>query len=167
MKNKILIGLSLIVGLAFASLSEAAVISTNVTTGGVFRLLNDRASVYSVIVSSDKACVVELFDQNSIVDPQWGTNYVSGLYLGRAQYATNYVTSYVGYNGFTNWYTNSGLWSYTITNAAATNALSPMGVFPVSANLAMVNTTDMLFVRGIVMRTSTNATVVINYRSGE
>lgn len=140
-------------------------ISTNVSTGGMHLLTADRANVQNITISSDKAVTVNLYDSDNMAAPYYGTNSVTGAYPTRLTYTTNYVTTFVGQNGFTNWYTNAGLWTITITNAAATNALSHLD-FVIAANTAVSYDVGALFVNGITMRTTTNASVVLNYNSG-
>ena len=146
--------------------AQAAQITTNVTSAQTVVLSTNRASVYSVEISSDRLVTVELFDQDSVAAPYYGTNYTTSAYPYRTSYATNYVTSYVGQNGWTNWYTNAGIWTLTLTNAAATNALSAAFSAGVSANTYVVYNTDLLFVNGVTLRVNTNANVILNYRPG-
>lgn len=154
-----------IITVAAALSLNAAPLSTNVTAGGVHLLTtNNSLYVYSVEIVSDKVVTVELFDNESVTAPVWGTNYVTGAYVSRSSYPTNYVTTYIGQNNFTNTFTNVGLWTISVTNAAATNALPASGSFVVGVSGVSVYATDILFTRGIVMRTSTNANVVLNYR---
>ena len=161
--KKLLLALT-IVGLA--SVSYAAQITTNIVTKGTYLLSTSRASVYSLTLTSDKSTLVELFDADSVADPYFGTNYVNAAYTYRTSYATNYVTSYVGQNGWTNWYTNAGIWTVTLTNAANTNALSPLISGVVGANTYVTYDVDAVFANGVVARASTNVSVVINYRPG-
>lgn len=126
----------------------------------------NRASVYQVTLTSSDNTTVKLFDSDSTAAPYYGTNYVNAAYTTRTTYPTNYVTSFVGYNGVTNWSTNAGIWTLTITNAANTNALTPKVVAVCAGNTYVVQDVDALFVRGIyVLSTSTNSSVVISYRS--
>ncbi len=151
--------------------STAAVFSFNSGTTAVPTITlvtTNRASVYSVEVTCPNSSLVELFDCDSTADPYNGTNYVNSAYAGRTTYATNLVTTFVGYNGYTNYYTNSGIFSATNLVSASTNALSPLLSAVVSSGTYAVYQTDTLFARGIVARCSgTNTSVVINYRSGK
>lgn len=161
--KKILLSIVAIIGFNVAI--NADVLSTNVTSGGMHLLTTSRANVANVTISSDKNVTVYLYDADSLDAPYYGTNYVTGAYPTRTSYATNYVTSFVGQNGYTNWYTNAGLWTITTTNAAATNALASQA-FTIGANTAVAYDVNLLFVNGITMRTTTNATIVLNYNSG-
>lgn len=162
--KKVAVGIG---ALLLASTATAAVLSTNVTAGGVHLLSTNRASVYSIELTSDKAVTVDFYDCESLAAPYYGTNSTSAAYTTRSSYATNYVTSMIGYNGMTNWYTNAGIWTITSTNAAATNALPVMISTSVGANQSKTLLTDALFVRGITFRPSTNVSIIINYRSGQ
>lgn len=132
---------------------------------GTYLLSTNNISVTSVEITSPTTTTVQLFDCASVADPYFGTNYVTSAWVGRQSLATNLVSSYVGYNGYTNWYTNVGIYTITVTNAAATNALPAMGAFGVSANAYATYSFDALFTRGVCATIgATNASVVINYR---
>ncbi len=164
--KKLLFVCFLLIGLASA---KADLISTNLATTAntnTFLLLADRASVYSVELTATVPCLVKLYDNATLAAPGNGTNYVTAEYIGRSSYATNVATTYVGANGLTNWYTNSYVFTYSVTNAAATNALTPSASFVVAAGTYAVYNTDALFTRGIVAWSSTNCSIVVNYRSG-
>src|ERR1043166_2339147 len=147
-KTSILIGI--LASMAFVS--NAAVLATNVTTGGTFLLSTNRASIYQVELTSTASCRVDLFDSDSLADPYFGTNY---------------VTTYIGSNGFTNTVTNVGLWTLTLTNAANTNALPTLGSFVVGANTYAVYNVDELHARGVTFRSSTNVNLVLSYRTAQ
>jgi|ERR1041385_490119 hypothetical protein len=157
--------------LAIATLTmEAQQVLTFTTpaTNGVVLVSTNRASVYQVEVTSTASGLLSFYDANQITVPIYGTNYTNAVYTTRTSYPTNYVTSFVGYNGFTNWYTNAGIWTLVSTNAANTNALSPLFSVPVVANTLAVVNVDALFVRGITcLSTATNSGVVLSYRSGQ
>lgn len=163
MKKLILVGL---LALGLVGLSEAAVISTNIANGTPVLLTTNRASIYAISLTSDKAVNVEFFNIGTLAAPYYGTNRVNSAFVSRTTYPTNFVSSYVGQTGFTNWYTNAGSWTLLVTNAAATNALSPGFAAPVGANTYATYPVDLLFERGIVVRATTNVSVDILYRSG-
>lgn len=160
--KKLLLAL-IVAGIAVAS--NAAIFSTNVTDGGIHLLSTNRMNIQSVTISSDQNVMLSLYDSDTLTAPYFGTNYVTEAYPTRIQYATNRVTSFVGQNGITNWYTNAGLWSVTITNAAATNILSSVD-FVIGANTAVTYDANILLINGCVMRVNTNASVVILYNTG-
>ena len=147
--------------------APAAILSTNVSAGGTHLLSTNRASIYQVELTSANACVVSFYDCDSLADPYFGTNYTSGAFPYRIAYATNIVSSYVGSNGYTNYYTNIGLFSLTKTNAAATNALPILGAFVVAGGTYAVYNVDQLHARGVTFTSSTNVSVVVNYRTGQ
>lgn len=163
--KKILLILAAVLGLA--STSNAAVMSTNVTAGGTYLLSAARANIYAIQISGNNNVLVEFFDNGSISAPYYGTNYTNASFVSRTSYATNYVTSYVGQNGYTNWYTNTGTWTQNVTNAAGTNGLSPTIALVQAANTVGTYPVDALHVRGIAFRTSTNASIVVYYNSGQ
>lgn len=129
----------------------------------------NRASVYSVELTATANALVSFYDIDVTNAPYYGTNYVNASYVSRTSYTTNLVTSYVGYNGYTNWYTNQGIFTLTVTNAANTNALAPLLSAVVGANTLTTYSVDALFTRGIVAVASsgTNINIVVNYRSGQ
>ena len=140
------------------------VMSTTIatTTTNTFIVLTNRVKIVDVqLLSGANNNIVWFFNNNSLVNG--GTNYVTSLYNSTSVYPTNYVTSFVGYNGWTNYYTNAGQWTFTVTNAAATNALSPMGVFASAANTIGNYPCDMLMERGVVITSQTNTQLILYY----
>lgn len=148
-----------------SSLFGATSFSTNIVTKGCYTLLTNAANVSVIELTSDKACLVDFYDQNTQADPYFGTNYATSAYAYRTTYPTNYVTSYVNSTGFTNWYTNAGVWTLTLTNAAATNVLAKATSLAVGANAYAVYPVDLIFNRGISIIASTNVSLAITYRA--
>jgi len=147
--------------------TQAAVLSTNLPTNGVYLMSTNRASVYSVEITAAANAQLEFYDSSSLAAPYYGTNYVNSAYTNRSTYSTNYVYSYVGYNGYTNWYTNAGVWTLNNAVAANTNVLPVMIGAVVAGGTYAVYNTDALFANGIAVRCiGTNVAVVVNYRSG-
>lgn len=157
----------IVLGLMITS-SHALTLATNITStaGGVFLLSTNGMSMASIELSAQYPATIQLFDCDTLADPYYGTNYVNAAWNGRTTYTTNFVTSFVGYNGYTNWYTNAGLWTLTVTNAAKTNALPATAAFTVSGGNYAIYNTDAIFARGVVALVNTNVNVVINYRTG-
>ena len=166
----------LIVGLALLSVlpSNALILSGSVNNG-VNLILTNRASVSSVTVVSTNAVVFYLYDSDNTnstptasTTGTWGTNFVAGSYATRAAYTTNFVSSYVGYLGYTNWYTNQGLYTYSITNAQTTNAMAPLVGGASSANITATYPVDAIFNRGVVISSSANGvSYIITYQTGQ
>lgn len=152
--------------LAAGLAANAQVIATNVAAGGTYLLSTNRASIYSVEITSSNPVQVDLYDADSLAAPYYGTNYVNAAYQYRTTYTTNYVTSFVGSTGYTNWYTNAGLWTLTLTNAANTNQLPKAFSAVVAGNSYAVYPTSTLLINGVVMRASTNVAITILYRPG-
>lgn len=167
MKKLLLIALSLIG--AAAVYGQSIVISTNLASGAVVLLTTNRAAAYSIELTSTSAGVVKLFDNDDTTAPSYGTNSVTAAYPYRISYPTNMLSTYVGSNGYTNYVTNVGIFSLTLTNAAATNAMSPLFSAAVGANVAVIHTTDAIFTRGITALCSgiTNGSITIYARSGQ
>lgn len=154
--------LSLVLSLAaVAAIQAQVIISTNVTSAGTTLVSTNRVSAYSFEVAATNAITLYFYDQDNMADPYFGTNWVTGAYISRSTFPTNIASSYVNPNGYTNWYTNAGLFTLTTTNAAATNSLPAMAVINVGANETRVAYVPAIFTRGIVMRSTGNASVAI------
>jgi len=157
----------MVVGLLAALSVDAATIATNLSANGTYLLSTTRASVYSVEVTSSGTALLNFYDCSSLAVPFYGTNYTNDVYTNRVTYPTNYVYSFVGNNGFTNWYTNVGVWTLSVSNRANTNHLPAMFSAVVAGGTYAVYNTDALFANGITVEcTGTNVAVVVNYRSG-
>jgi len=160
------LSLVVVTSLALCATTQAAVIATNLPSNGVYQLTTNRASVYSVEVTSSGSALLAFYDSGSLAAPFYGTNYTNAAYTNRVTYSTNYVYSFVGYNGFTNWYTNSGVWTINVSNPANTNVLPVMFGAVVAGGTYAVYNTDALFANGITVGcTGTNVAIVVNYRS--
>ena len=162
--------LSLAIGFATAfSVNAQSPYSTNLTTAGVgaHLLIDGRASVYSVELTASYPCWVKFYDNNDMAAGVYGTNYVNAAYTGKSSYTTNFVTTLVGTTGYTNYYTNTGVYTLSTSVAAATNQLNPSLSFVVAGGTYAVYNTDALFTRGIVALANTNVSIVINYRNAQ
>src|SRR5882757_7781416 len=84
-------------------------------TTNVFQITTNRANVYQVMLSSTATGVAQLYDSDITNAPQFGMFYTNSSWITRGNYATNQVTSFIGQNGITNWYTNSYQYFYAIT----------------------------------------------------
>lgn len=146
--------------------SPAPVLSTNINATGSFvhLLSTNRASIYKVEFSSTANGSWYIYDNEQLTNPVYGTNFVNAAYIGVSSYPTNYVTSFTGNSGAISYYTNSGIYTYTNTVSAATNALNPAGAFAHSANYVYVFDTDILCTRGVVLYVPyTNVNAVLYY----
>lgn len=104
-----------------------------------------------------------LYDQPFTNNPYFGSNYVTSSYINRAGYVTNYVTSYIGYNGFTNYYTNTGYWTYTVTNAAATNIYVPQATIVVPGGTVGAYNAPVSCQQGVSVFANTNCWLTLYY----
>lgn len=160
--------LSTIAVLAMLAISvSGASFSWAPTTGGMNWGTSNRASVYQVEISATAPVVVNFYDMDTTNAPYYGSNFVTSAYSNRFYVTTNYVTSFVGNNGYTNWYTNAGIWTYTNAVPAATNIATPLFSVTVAAGQYAVYNVDALFARGICYSTTTNANIIVNYRTGQ
>ena len=169
---KKLLVLIAMVGLSVGAMAQSAVLSTNIINGAGLHLIStNRLKVYSIEVSTTNAYNFRFWDNDNTVNTPtstgtgwWGTNFVSGSYISRSTYPTTYVNSYIGYNGFTNWYTNSGVWSVTTTNSQATNAVAPLFTIATSGAETRVNYVDAIFTRGMLVQSTGNGAITVYYR---
>lgn len=167
---------SLIAGvLLLASNSFAGVFAGTVTTPNgalsgttnVFQITTNRVNVTQIMLSSTATGVAQFYNSDNTNAPFFGMYYTNAPYWTRLHYPSNVVTSFVGQNGFTNWYTNAYEYYYFSTNGANTNELSPLAALAFTANIPAVINIDMLCERGLTLRTTTNVSYVIYYNSGQ
>lgn len=160
---------SLVIGVALCSAvcANAAVLATNLAASGGYSLLSTRGSINSIQASSTSPMYLEFFDNNSIsAANSYGTNVqITSAYVTRSGYATNLVTSFVGNNGYTNWYTNAGYFTYNVTNAVGTNKAPVLFAIAAPANAPVNIPVDALFAKGLVVHgnPATNVFIVITY----
>lgn len=155
--------------------SEAAVLSGTITTPAgaltgttnVVLITTNRVNVYQIQLSSSANGIISFYDCDTTNGPSFGLFYTNQSWVTRASFASNVVTSFVGQNGVTNWFTNSVQFSQFVTNANGTNAFNPLVAAAFGANLPTVLNVDALFERGITVNTSTNVNYVIYYNSGQ
>lgn len=167
--------LSIVTALSLTLSSQAGVLQGSLVTPNgalsgttnVFQLTTNRVNVYQLMITSAATGVASFYDSDNTNAPQYGIFYTNDTWITRASYPSNYVTSYVGQNGYTNWFTNSVQWAYYVTNAANTNALSAIGGAGFTANVPLVMNVDWLCVRGLAVRTSTNFSYTILYNNGQ
>lgn len=162
---KKLLAILLLASFGLTAFADSIVV--NGTTNGFYLISTNRASITSVELTGANPGTVQLFDSDTVAAPYFGTNYVNTNYLYRVTTNGTYVTNYVGYNGYTNWYTNVGVLTYTLTNAVFTNPLPVLGAFAIAGGTYAVYPADILCVRGISATITTNVTLVINYRKGQ
>lgn len=149
--------------------TPAPTIATNLpATNTVSLLSTNRASVYSVTLSSPKDTIVYFYDSDGgYVAPLFGTNGTNPAYIGRFTTNITSASSFVGSNGYTNWVTNVGVYTYTSTVASTSSELPKIGAMAVAAGTIQTKTVSWLFVRGITVLASTNATIIIDYNTGQ
>lgn len=170
---KKLLVLVAMVGLAISATAQSYTISTNIINGaGLHLITTNRVRVYSIEITTTNAYNLKFWDNDNTVNTPtstasgwWGTNFVNGAYVSRSTYPTSYVNSYVGYNNYTNWYTNAGIWSVTLTNSAATNATTAIYTAATSGAETRVNYVDVTFSRGVLVYTTGNAAITLYCRS--
>lgn len=143
-------------------------INLQTTPNNTTLVLSNRLNIKEIDIAAGSGQVLlELYDQNNTNAPLWGTNYVGSNYVSVARYATNIASSFVDPGtGYTNWYTNQGIFTYNVTNLASTNALARSAAFVVQPNTAQAFNTDLLHIKGLTVRCNTNASVVVYYNPG-
>lgn len=158
--------LLLIIGLAIASVTlNAQILVTNITANGTYRLLSSGANVKSVKVWSTSPTTLQFYDANVMTAPYYGTNYVTAQYTSRVTSPTTNVTEYVGYGGYTNYYTNIGVSTIGIVSMASTNQLQKMFVVSIPASTWYEADLDVILNNGLVVYAlpATNVSLTITY----
>lgn len=167
--SSILVGLLAVAG----AYGQSAIISTNIVAGaGNHLITTNRAKVYAIETTSTNAVSYRFFDNDNTTSTGaslanagfWGTNVVTGAYVSRVSYPTNYAVAFTNNYGlaYTNTYT--GIWTLNVTNAAATNAMSPLVSVATGGAESRVTYTDAIFTRGIVLGSSGNGNITVYYR---
>jgi hypothetical protein len=174
--KKLFLGIAFGASIALASVNSfAGVFAGTITTPSgalsgttnVIQITTNRVNVTQIMLSSTATGVAQFYNQDNTNAPFFGMYYTNASYWTRLSYASNVVTSFVGQNGVTNWYTNAYQYFYNSTNAAGTNELAPMAALAFTANIPVVLNVDMLCERGLAIRTTTNVSYVIYYNSGQ
>jgi hypothetical protein len=168
MKKLLLLTLALVSTVsAFAQNQVSATLANGATT---YLLSTNRLRVYSIETTTTNAVTFKIWDNDNTNNVPtaattgwWGTNFVNGAYISRSTYATNLATSYVSPVGFTNWYTNAGIWSVTTTNAAGTNAVVPAVTVANGGAETRVTYANLILARGAVVTSTGNGTVTLYY----
>lgn len=135
--------------------------STNVAVASTNLILIGPAKAYQlqILAGATSPVTVKLYDNNVT-----GNTNIAPAYIGYTNYLTNVTYSYISpLTGTTNFQTNSMIAGVSITNAASTNILQAY-VFYAQANTLATYNINFLPVKGIVVETSTNASVTIAYR---
>lgn len=168
MKKLLLIALAALSTIgAYAQNSVSASLTAGAST---YLISTNRLRVYSIEVTTTNAQTFKFWDNDNTNNVPtaatagwWGTNFVNGAYISRSTYPTNMATSYVSPVGFTNWYTNAGIWSVTTTNAAATNAAVAMTTVATGGAETRVSYVNQIFTRGVVATSTGNGTITLYY----
>ena len=163
-----------LLGLAMVLSAPAqGILSTNITAGaGVHLLTTNRLNVYAIEVGTTNAFTFRFYDNDnttssgsSLATPGfWGTNVVTGSYISRVTYPTNYLETFTNYSGYVNYKTNVGLWTLTTTNAQATNVLSTTAIVNTGGAESRVVYVNALFKRGVVFGSTGNGNITLYYR---
>lgn len=166
--NKFIVA-GLLLSACLSTKAADLVFSTNITATAAstaFLLIPNRAVIKQIMLTGGAGASTLLFyDQNTLAAPYYGTNWYWSAYATNFTYATNYVTTFIGYNGVTNYTTNAGVWTISVTNAAGTNLLPVVTAAVVNANQTAVYTPTPppVFAKGVVLTVFTNVGVTIFY----
>ena len=150
-------------GTGFTGAPAATAQVVTLTAGVPVTILTNNVTVQSVqILTAATSAVVSFYDCATTNAPYGGTNYVNtNTWYSTASYATNYATSFIGYNGVTNSYTNVGQWTYFVTNTGVTNLLVPQGAFAAVSGAITTVANPMAFQQGVSILSPSNATVIV------
>lgn len=146
-----------------STLTNNAAGTTGVNFGNILIPGNVTVQEVDVITTVATGSTITFYDAPTNTVPTYGISNTVASYNSRAGYSTNYVYSFVGYNGVTNWYTNSGYWTYNVTNAAATNALAPQGAMYAVSGVINKYNAPMSFSQGMSVTVSTNTQLIVYY----
>jgi hypothetical protein len=161
----------LAVGLSVSAFGQG-LLSTNITASGVHLLTTNRIKVYQIEVATTNAQTFRFYDNDNttstgagLATPGFhGTNVVTGATYSRIMYPTNYASSFVSQSGFTNWYTNSGIYSLLVTNTQATNVLAASTVIATGGAETRLVGVDALFTRGVVVGATGTGSLTLYYK---
>ena len=145
------------------TLTTPAGVSNNLTW--IFSITTNRANVHAIQLSSAATGIVQFYDSNNTNAPFLGINYTNNTYWTQQSYTTNLVSTYISpLTGTTNVFTNSGVYTYYVTNSPGTNALPTKWAAAFTANVPSIqNGLNLTFANGITMRTTTNVNYSIWY----
>jgi len=149
--------ISTCVALALTFSVQAATTSFSVTSGAVSNislLLGTGAKLSQIVLTSSSTTTGKavLYDTTNI-----GLTNVVGAYTTITSYATNYVTTYTNYYGYTNSLTNISLVDITNSVAATTNALTPILTLTAPTNSTVTySSLGVLFQNGITISNATS-----------
>jgi hypothetical protein len=169
MKKLFIASLLTLVGLSsFAQ----GILTTNLSASGTHLLTTNRIKVYQIEVATTNAQTFRFYDNDNLTHTGaslansgfWGTNVVTGANYTRVSYPTNFATSFVGQTGFTNWYTNSGIYSLWVTNTQATNALAATATVATGGAETRLVGVDALFTRGVIIGGTGTGSITLYYR---
>lgn len=155
-----------------------------ITLIGLFSLVafTQAASPYTTNLSTLNKHLVSatpFIIDNLLVVGNTGTNGLLRLYdhqnTGLTNVALAYVSSYVTNvdnittnitsAGVTNLWTNSVLQTVLVTNAAATNAVSPFAVYAIPSGVVTTIPYGNALTKGLVLSNDVTMTVIVNYRN--
>ena len=91
--------------------------------------------------------------------------YTNDVYVTRQQYSTNVVRTFVTSAGVTNSLTNAALYTRVFTNAASTNAISPLLTVVTPSGTVGTYTLNFPLINGLTVSNNVTSTVIANYRS--
>lgn len=154
--KKLIIGLAVAVALCTFSV-KAATTSFSVTSGAVSNislLLGTGAKVSQVVLTSSSTTTGKavLYDTTNI-----GLTNVVGAYSTITSYATNYITTWTNYYGYTNSVTNISLIDVTNSVAATTNALTAILTLTAPTNSTVTySSLGVLFQNGVTISNATS-----------
>lgn len=158
--KKILLTFALLASMAYSQAAVVSVVPAG-TAGTNTVVLTNAMELLSVAFIAPSNTVVRFYDSYS-------TNCVTtnAAYITHITYVTNLVSTYIGSTGLTNVLTNSVLFTAATTNAAATNAMTPIAMYALPAGFATTFADiNLLSVNGLTMSNDAGGlTAVITYK---
>jgi len=142
--------------------SPAQNTTTIVAASGTNVVLSAPYHLLSITALAAVAQTLDFYDSGT-------TNlfYTNAAYVTRTSYATN-VTNVIAGSATTTGIpqTNiySGIWTYSVTNAASTNTLPKIATIILGVNVPITLPVNDRLIRGLAVTTTNDATVSVTYR---
>ena len=150
-----------IIGLAVAMVSTYAASTVVTITATNAAVLTVPAVLESITAVQATNGIIRLYDANAKA-----LVVTNAAYRVTKSYVTNLVETYVSdVTGITNNYTNTVIWYYTATNAAATNAVSPFGVLSATTTAPLTETFNQSLGYGLVISNAGSGDIIVRYRT--
>lgn len=143
--------------------SQAQNTTTIGATSGTNVVLSAPYHLLSITALASVAQTLDFYDSGT-------TNlfYTNAAYITRSSYATNITNIIAGTattTGIPQTNIYSGIWTYSVTNAASTNRFPIIATIILGANVPITMAVDDRLIRGLAVTTTNSAVVNVTYRA--